>query len=88
MVWCGSTEMFIRPGEIHQSLEAFEKALDEDHDQIAPSMLYAYAALMEGVPYANGAPNLSVDFPAHAGAGRAERGARGRQGLQDRARRS
>ncbi|HEX7240602.1 MAG TPA: inositol-3-phosphate synthase, partial [Longimicrobiaceae bacterium] len=64
MVWCGSTEVFIRPGEIHQSLEAFEKALDEDHDQIAPSMLYAYAALKEGVPYANGAPNLSVDFPA------------------------
>jgi myo-inositol-1-phosphate synthase len=64
MVWCGSTEVYIQPGEIHQSLEAFERAIDEDHDQVAPSMLYAYAALMEGVPYANGAPNLSVDFPA------------------------
>jgi myo-inositol-1-phosphate synthase len=64
MVWCGSTEVFIRPGPVHQSLEAFEKALDENDDAIAPSMLYAYAALKEGVPYANGAPNLSVDFPA------------------------
>ncbi|HEX2095461.1 MAG TPA: inositol-3-phosphate synthase [Longimicrobiaceae bacterium] len=64
MVWCGSTEVYIKPGEVHQSLEAFERALDENHDQIAPSMLYAYAALKEGVPYANGAPNLSVDFPA------------------------
>jgi len=64
MVWCGSTEVYIKAGEIHQSLDAFEKAIDEDHDQVAPSMLYAYAALMEGVPYANGAPNLSVDFPA------------------------
>ncbi len=64
MVWCGSTEVFIVPGPVHSSLEAFEKALDENDDAIAPSMLYAYAALMEGVPYANGAPNLSVDFPA------------------------
>jgi myo-inositol-1-phosphate synthase len=64
MVWCGSTEVYIQPGEIHQSLEAFERAIDEDHEGVAPSMLYAYAALMEGVPYANGAPNLSVDFPA------------------------
>lgn len=64
MVWCGSTEVFIRPGPVHQSLDAFEEAIDRDDDAIAPSMLYAYAALMEGVPYANGAPNLSVDFPA------------------------
>jgi len=64
MVWCGSTEVYIKPGPVHQSLEAFEKALDENDDAIAPSMLYAYAALKEGVPYANGAPNLSVDFPA------------------------
>jgi myo-inositol-1-phosphate synthase len=64
MVWCGSTEVFIKAGPVHQSLEAFEKALDENDDAIAPSMLYAYAALKEGVPYANGAPNLSVDFPA------------------------
>jgi myo-inositol-1-phosphate synthase len=64
MVWCGSTEVYIRPGEIHQSIDAFERAIDEDHDDVAPSMLYAYAAIMEGVPYANGAPNLSADFPA------------------------
>jgi myo-inositol-1-phosphate synthase len=64
VVWCGSTEIFIRPSAIHQSLEAFEAALDENHPDVAPSMLYAYAALKEGVPYANGAPNLSVDFPA------------------------
>jgi myo-inositol-1-phosphate synthase len=64
MVWCGSTEVFIRPGAVHESLEAFETALDANDDAIAPSMLYAYAAIKEGVAYANGAPNLSVDFPA------------------------
>jgi myo-inositol-1-phosphate synthase len=64
MVWCGSTEVFIKQGPAHASLEAFEAALDADDESIAPSMLYAYAALLEGVPYANGAPNLSVDFPA------------------------
>jgi myo-inositol-1-phosphate synthase len=64
MVWCGSTEIYIKPGDTHSSLAAFEEALDRDDESIAPSMLYAYAALMEGVPYANGAPNLSVDFPA------------------------
>ncbi|HJU56909.1 MAG TPA: inositol-3-phosphate synthase, partial [Pyrinomonadaceae bacterium] len=64
MVWCGSTEVYIRKGPAHQSLEAFEAAIDANDDSIAPSMLYAYAALKEGVPYANGAPNLSVDFPA------------------------
>jgi myo-inositol-1-phosphate synthase len=64
MVWCGSTEIFLRPGAEHASIEAFEKAMEENSDQIAPSMLYAYAAIMEGVPYANGAPNLSADMPA------------------------
>ncbi len=64
MVWCGSTEVFMERGPAHESLAAFERAMDENDDAIAPSMLYAYAALMEGVPYANGAPNLSVDFPA------------------------
>ncbi|HEU4559565.1 MAG TPA: inositol-3-phosphate synthase [Longimicrobium sp.] len=64
MVWCGSTEVYIKAGAAHASTEAFEAALDADDDSIAPSMLYAYAAIMEGVPYANGAPNLSVDFPA------------------------
>ena len=64
MVWCGSTEVYIRPGEVHASIEAFEKGLEESHPDIAPSQLYAYAAIMEGVPYANGAPNLSADNAA------------------------
>ena len=64
MVWCASTEIFIRPGPVHDSLEAFEQAMESNDPSIAPSMLYAYAALMEGVPYANGAPNLSADIPA------------------------
>ncbi len=64
MVWCGSTETFIKAGPAHQTIEAFEKAMEENDDSIAPSMLYAYAAIMEGVPYCNGAPNLSADFPA------------------------
>jgi myo-inositol-1-phosphate synthase len=64
MVWCGSTEVYVRPGEVHATLEAFEKAMDENHDDITPSQLYAWAAIMENVPYANGAPNLSADFGA------------------------
>ena len=63
-VWCGSTEIFIRPSEVHATIEAFERAMEEDHPDIAPSMLYAWACLMEDVPYANGAPNLAVDTPA------------------------
>ena len=64
MVWTGSTETYITPGPQHQTIEAFEKAMEENDDSIAPSMLYAYAAIMEGIPYCNGAPNLSADFPA------------------------
>jgi myo-inositol-1-phosphate synthase len=64
MVWCGSTEVFMTESPAHKSIEAFEKALETDDPTIASSMIYAYAALMEGVPYANGAPNLSVDVPA------------------------
>jgi len=64
MVWCASTEIFIQPGAVHASLKTFEKAMDEDHVDVAPSMLYAWAAMMEGVPFANGAPNLTVDIPA------------------------
>jgi myo-inositol-1-phosphate synthase len=64
MVWCASTEAFIRPGPSHATLEQFEKAMERNDDAIAPSMLYAWAALMEGVPFANGAPNLTVDTPA------------------------
>jgi myo-inositol-1-phosphate synthase len=64
IVWCASTEIFIKPGPQHATIEQFEKAMDRNDDAIAPSMLYAYAAIMEGVPYANGAPNLAVDTPA------------------------
>ncbi|HZT72705.1 MAG TPA: inositol-3-phosphate synthase [Terriglobales bacterium] len=64
MIWCGSTEAFRRPGEVHASLAAFERGLKENHPDIAPSMIYAYAALSEGVPYANGAPNLTTDIGA------------------------
>jgi myo-inositol-1-phosphate synthase len=63
MVWCGSTEIFLRSGPAHETMESFEKAMEENDPTIAPSMLYAYAALKEGVPYANGAPNLSADIP-------------------------
>src|SRR5438874_9795523 len=63
IVWCGSTEVFLQPSEIHQSVKAFEKALAQNDENIAPSMIYAYASLMEGVPFANGAPNLTVDIP-------------------------
>jgi myo-inositol-1-phosphate synthase len=73
MIWCGSTEIFLRPGAAHQTLEAFEEALRADDPSIAPSMIYAYAAIMEGVPYANGAPNLSADFPALEDAARERR---------------
>ena len=64
MVWCASTEIFIKPEKVHQDLESFEKGLKNNHEAISNSMIYAYAALMSGVPYANGAPNLTVDIPA------------------------
>jgi myo-inositol-1-phosphate synthase len=64
MVWCGSTEVFMKAEEVHQNLASFEKAMKANHPALAPSMLYAYAAIAEEVPYANGAPNLSVDIPA------------------------
>ena len=63
MIWCGSTEVFLQPSEVHATLEAFEQGLAANDENIAPSMIYAYAALMEGVPFANGAPNLTVDIP-------------------------
>ena len=62
-IWCGSTEVFLQPTAAHQNLKAFEKALTQNDEAIAPSMIYAYASLMEGVPFANGAPNLTVDIP-------------------------
>jgi myo-inositol-1-phosphate synthase len=64
MIWCGSTEKFIKKSAIHQNLDSFVKALKENDERIAPSMIYAYAALLEGVPFANGAPGLTVDIPA------------------------
>jgi myo-inositol-1-phosphate synthase len=62
-IWCGSTEVFLKPGEAHASVKAFEKAMQRNDEAIAPSMIYAYASLMEGVPFGNGAPNLTVDLP-------------------------
>ena len=64
MVWCASTEKFITETEAHQTIENFVGGLHDDDESIAPSMVYAYAALMEGVPFVNGAPNLTVDIPA------------------------
>jgi myo-inositol-1-phosphate synthase len=64
MVWCGSTEVFKEPGEVHSTIERFEKGLAESDPEIPPSMVYAYAAIKAGIPYANGAPNLSADVPA------------------------
>ena len=63
MVWCGSTEVYREPAAVHRSLAAFEKGLRDSDPAIAPSQIYAYAALKNGVPYANGAPNLTVDIP-------------------------
>jgi myo-inositol-1-phosphate synthase len=64
MVWAASTEIFLEESEVHLSIEAFEKALYDSDPRIAPSMIYAYAAIRSGVPFANGAPNLAVDIPA------------------------
>ncbi len=64
MIWCGSTEIYLERTAVHQTLEAFEKGLVDDDPGISPSMLYAWAALKEGIPFANGAPNLTVDIPA------------------------
>ena len=64
MVWCGSTEIYMKESEVHQSVESLEKGLKENHKDIPPSMIYAYAAVKMGIPYANGAPNLSCDIPA------------------------
>jgi myo-inositol-1-phosphate synthase len=63
-VWCGSTEVYVEPSEVHQSIEAFERGLTENHPSIPNSQIYAWAFLKEGIALANGAPNLMVDFPA------------------------
>ena len=64
MVWCGSTEVYSESGPVHETVNAFEQGLRDNAPEIPPSMIYAYAAIKCGVPYANGAPNLSVDCPA------------------------
>lgn len=64
MVWCGSTEIFLKPTPVHDTIESFEQAMKDNDPAIAPSMIYAYAAIKMGIPYANGAPNLSADIPA------------------------
>ncbi|RPJ70500.1 MAG: inositol-3-phosphate synthase [Acidobacteria bacterium] len=64
MIWCGSTEVFMTESSVHQTIEAFEAGLRRGDEAIPSSMVYAYAALMERIPYANGAPNLTVDIPA------------------------
>jgi myo-inositol-1-phosphate synthase len=64
MVWCASTEVFLKPSAVHQTVESFEEGLRKNDPDIAPSMLYAYAAIKSGIAYANGAPNLSADIPA------------------------
>ena len=64
MVWCGSTEIYLTESPAHASIEAFEKALEANDPSIPSSMVYAYAAIKEGIPYANGAPNLSAEVPA------------------------
>jgi myo-inositol-1-phosphate synthase len=63
-VWCGSTEIFLPPGEAHQSIKAFEEGLHKNAKEISNAQIYAWACIKEGVPFANGAPNLCVDFPA------------------------
>ncbi len=64
IIWAASTEIFLKPHAVHKNLKTFEQAMRDNHKAIAPSMLYAYAALKSGVPFANGAPNLTVDVPA------------------------
>jgi myo-inositol-1-phosphate synthase len=64
MVWAASTEIFLKPHAVHKNLKTFEQAMRDNHKAIAPSMIYGYAALKSGIPFANGAPNLTVDIPA------------------------
>ena len=64
MIWCASTEVYLKPEQIHQSMDEFQRAVNDNHPHVAPSMLYALAALESGIPFVNGAPNLTVDIPA------------------------
>src|SRR5262249_32953892 len=63
-VWCGSTEGFLPPAPVHETIASFEAGLAKNHPSISNSQIYAWACIKEGVPFANGAPNLTVDFPA------------------------
>ena len=74
MVWCGSTEIFLKPTAVHADARGVREGPARTNDpDIAPSMIYAYAAIKTGIPYANGAPNLTADIPALRGAGQADR---------------
>ncbi len=84
MIWAASTEIFLKQHAVHKTLESFEKAMRENHKAIAPSMIYAYAALKSGIPFANGAPNLTVDHASVDDARRKEQARDLRQRLQDR----
>ena len=64
MIWCASTEMYHNQSAVHETIEAFEQGLKDNHEEISPSMIYSYASIMEGVPFANGAPHLGVEIPA------------------------
>ena len=64
MIWCGSTEIYLKAKDIHNDLDSFEQAMKDNHQDVAPSMIYAYAAIAEKVPYLNGSPNLTIDIPA------------------------
>src|ERR671910_1528096 len=64
MIWAASTEVFLKTHAVHKTIESFEQAMRDNHKAIAPSMIYAYAALKSGIPFANGAPNLTVDIRA------------------------
>ena len=64
MIWCASTEVYLKPEQIHQSMDEFQRAVNDNHPHVAPSMLYALAALESGIPFVNGAPNLTTDIPA------------------------
>ncbi len=64
VIWCGSTEKYMEVSAVHETIESFEEGLRNNDSAIAPSMIYAYAALKMGIPFANGAPNLTVDIPA------------------------
>ena len=84
IAWCGSTEKFITETETHQDIESFRRGLRDNDESIAPSMIYAYAALMEGIPFINGAPNLTVDIPALECLAKEQGAPHMRKGLQDR----